>query len=201
MTSESLLSRLAQALDAEDLPYMIIGGQAVLLYGEPRVTRDIDVTLAATPEDLHPIRRVIQKLGLRPLIAEIEAFVRKTWVLPTLDEETGLRVDFIFSWTSYERLAIARARTIPISGYLVRFATPEDVIIHKALAGRPRDWEDIRAILRKQSIDSEEIRRWLSAFSEALGRDLLSPFERICAEESEGRPSDPPFPLSSSPSI
>ncbi|HXF69773.1 MAG TPA: nucleotidyl transferase AbiEii/AbiGii toxin family protein [Thermoflexus sp.] len=201
MTSESLLSKLARALDAEGLPYMIIGGQAVLLYGEPRVTRDIDVTLAATPEDLDPIRHVIQKLGLRPLITEIESFVRKTWVLPTLDEETGLRVDFIFSWTSYERLAIARARTIPIAGYPVRFAAPEDVIIHKALAGRPRDWEDIRSILRKQTLDSEEIRRWLRAFSEALGRDLLSPFEQIYAEESEGKPSDSPLPSGPSLSI
>ncbi|MDI3467220.1 MAG: hypothetical protein OJF50_006041 [Nitrospira sp.] len=40
-----LLERLATALDLAKIPYMIIGGQAVLLYGEPRLTRDIDVTL------------------------------------------------------------------------------------------------------------------------------------------------------------
>ena len=40
-----LLERLAVALDRAKIPYMIIGGQAVLLYGEPRLTRDIDVTL------------------------------------------------------------------------------------------------------------------------------------------------------------
>jgi hypothetical protein len=40
-----LLERLAHAFDEARLPYMIIGGQAVLLYGEPRLTRDIDITL------------------------------------------------------------------------------------------------------------------------------------------------------------
>jgi predicted nucleotidyltransferase len=66
----------------------------------------------------------------------------------------------------------------------------EDAIVHKALAGRPRDWEDVRSILRKQSVDPEEIRRWLRAFSESLGRDLLSPFETIWAEETGRRAAD-----------
>ena len=42
---EKLLKRLAVALDHVGLPYMVFGGQAVLLYGEPRLTRDIDITL------------------------------------------------------------------------------------------------------------------------------------------------------------
>ena len=42
---EKLLSRIGLCLDNQCLPYMIIGGQAVLLYGEPRLTKDIGVTL------------------------------------------------------------------------------------------------------------------------------------------------------------
>jgi mevalonate pyrophosphate decarboxylase len=48
----------------------------------------------------------------------------------------------------------------------------------------------VRSLLRKQSIDPEEIRRWLRAFSESLGRDLLSPFETIWAEETGRRAAD-----------
>lgn len=44
---EELFERIATALDQGALPYMIIGGQAVLLYGEPRLTKDIDITLGA----------------------------------------------------------------------------------------------------------------------------------------------------------
>lgn len=42
---ERLLERLAGSLDRHKIPYMVIGGQAVLVYGEPRLTRDIDVTV------------------------------------------------------------------------------------------------------------------------------------------------------------
>jgi hypothetical protein len=42
---EKLLSKIGLCLDSQSFPYMIIGGQAVLLYGEPRLTRDIDNNL------------------------------------------------------------------------------------------------------------------------------------------------------------
>ena len=44
---ENLLKRIAQSLKNAGIPYMVIGGQAVLLYGEPRLTKDIDITLGA----------------------------------------------------------------------------------------------------------------------------------------------------------
>jgi len=42
---EKLIKKIAFNLDKAKIPYMIIGGQAVLLYGVPRLTRDIDITL------------------------------------------------------------------------------------------------------------------------------------------------------------
>ncbi|MEA1964244.1 MAG: hypothetical protein U9O41_03845 [Candidatus Aerophobetes bacterium] len=42
---EETLAKPGLSLEKYNIPYMIIGGQAVLLYGKPRLTRDIDVTL------------------------------------------------------------------------------------------------------------------------------------------------------------
>ena len=42
---EDLIAKIALSLEEASLPYMIIGGQAVLLYGEPRLTRDIESPL------------------------------------------------------------------------------------------------------------------------------------------------------------
>jgi len=47
---QALLGSLARGLDRRGIRYMLIGGQAVLLYGEPRLTRDVDVTLGGGPE-------------------------------------------------------------------------------------------------------------------------------------------------------
>ncbi|NPA90657.1 MAG: nucleotidyltransferase family protein [Chloroflexi bacterium] len=186
----NLLTALVRTLDKARLPYMVIGGQAVLIYGEPRLTRDIDLTLGVSPEALPRVLQVAQELGLRPLVEDPEAFVRRTWVLPTLHPPSGLRVDFIFSWTPYERQALQRARAIPIEGYPVRFASPEDVVIHKLLAGRPRDLEDIRTILRKQELDTAYIRSWLAQFEQTLQRPFVARFERILQEEASARGSE-----------
>ena len=51
---------------------MVIGDQAVLYYGEPRLTRDIDIILdVATPD--------------------VGRFVSETHVLPLIETATGLR--------------------------------------------------------------------------------------------------------------
>ena len=42
---QKLLKKIANELNAHNIPYMVIGGQAVLIYGEPRLTKDIDITL------------------------------------------------------------------------------------------------------------------------------------------------------------
>jgi hypothetical protein len=64
---------------------MIIGGQAVLLYGEPRMTRDIDVTLGLDTDRLGDLLGAVRELALKPLPDDVESFVKETMVLPTLD--------------------------------------------------------------------------------------------------------------------
>jgi len=166
---------------------MIIGGQAVLLYGEPRLTRDIDITLGVNIDGLDRLLSAIRELPLKPLPPDIETFVHETMVLPTIDEHTGIRVDFIFSFTPYEITAIQRAKTVSILGQKLYFASPEDLIIHKIFAGRPRDLEDVRIILIKNpDIDNSYIRKWLKEFdrsSDAI--KFLKIFEEILRTVSE----------------
>lgn len=176
---EEILAKLARALDKNNIPYMIIGGQAVLLYGEPRLTRDIDVTLGDDIDILPKIIEVTKCLNLKPLPLDITEFVRQTMVLPTRDESSGIRVDFIFSFTPYERQAIEKTREVLLKKTPVRFAAPEDVIIHKVFAGRARDLDDVKSILLKNpSVDLPYIRKWLSEFDTSLSeKDLLKKFE------------------------
>jgi len=178
---EEILAKLALALDEQGIPYMIIGGQALLLYGEPRLTRDIDVTLGVDVDALPKIREIPRKLNLKPLSSDIVEFVKQTMILPTKDEVTGIRIDFTFSSTSYERQAIKRARKVPIEKTVVKFASLEDVIIHKVFTGRTRDLDDVRSILiRNPSVNLSYIEKWLSEFDKSLSKaELLKKFKKI----------------------
>jgi hypothetical protein len=42
---------------------MVIGGQAVLLHVEPRLTRNIDITLGIDVNELEKVKRVIQTVN------------------------------------------------------------------------------------------------------------------------------------------
>jgi predicted nucleotidyltransferase len=177
-----LLERLARGLDQAGLPYMIIGGHAVLLYGEPRLTRDIDVTLGVDVDRLTELVALLAELRLSPLV-EPASFTRRTMVLPCVDPDTSIRVDFIFSFTPYERDAISRAAVVRIGGTEVRFATVEDLIVHKILTGRPRDLEDVHSILLKQPhADLAAIRHQLAEFSQTLSQPLVEQFDALCKD-------------------
>jgi hypothetical protein len=98
---QRLLEAVARALDERRIPYMVIGGQAVLVHGEPRLTRDIDITLGVDLDRLDDVLRAADSAGLSALV-DPEAFTRSTMVLPCHDAGSGIRVDFIFSCSSYE---------------------------------------------------------------------------------------------------
>lgn len=147
---QKILVRIAQELDSSQLPYMIIGGQAVLLYGDPQATKNIDITLGADVGKLDIIRTIVRNLGMNPAVEDVEIFVQQHNILPVVDEESGIRIDFIFSFTPYERQAIQRAKRVKIENREVAYAGVEDIIIHKLVAGRPRDIEDVKSILVHQ---------------------------------------------------
>ncbi|MCC5953938.1 MAG: hypothetical protein JJU45_17725 [Acidimicrobiia bacterium] len=69
----------------------------------------------------------------------------------------GMRVDVLVAETSYQREAIERA----VDGQL----TAEDVVVHKVLAWRPRDRDDLVSILRSGiELDEAYIERWVAAW-------------------------------------
>lgn len=170
-----LLARLTRALRAHDLPFMLIGGQAVLLHGEPRLTLDVDVTLGVSPEALGTVLAACEAMGVDPLPRPVDDFVRETYVLPVADPETSIRIDLIFSTTAFEAGAIGRAIEVEIAGERVPFATAEDLIIHKLFAGRPRDLEDVEGIVSRKGheLDWGYLATWAEEFAAIPGREEM----------------------------
>lgn len=179
-----LLRTIALVLDRKRIPYMVIGGQAVLLHGEPRMTRDIDVTVGIGTEKIDQMLDAVGSVGLKPLV-DPDDFTLRTMVLPCQDPKSHIRVDFIFSFSPYERQAMERVRLVNMEGVDVKFASAEDLVIHKIFAGRPRDMEDVKSILIKNpEMDTPYIRRWLNDLAEATGESFVDRFESVLKNAS-----------------
>ncbi|HLF13794.1 MAG TPA: nucleotidyl transferase AbiEii/AbiGii toxin family protein [Bacteroidota bacterium] len=188
---QTLLVKLASLLDRASIPYMVIGGQAVLYHGEPRLTRDIDITLGNDIDKLEDVLRSLDGSGLDVAASDIERFTFETHVLPLVEKASGIRVDLIFSFSEYEREALRRAISVPLGERMVRFVSVEDLIIHKLVAGRPRDLEDVRGILaRSPRTDDAYLEKWLRSLGKTLDRDLAGEYRGIKPQALTPPPRD-----------
>lgn len=159
---------------------MIIGGQAALLYREPRFTNDIDITLGVGIEDSDILIQLCHELDFKILVDNHLDFLSQTMVLPVIDQISNFRIDFIFSFTQYERNAIERANIVNIDGSDVCFCSLEDIIILKVFAGRPRDIDDVKTIIRKNpDFDKKLVIEDLNVLGNAVDVDLVRRFTEL----------------------
>ena len=160
---------MVQTLAVAGVPGMVIGGVAASILGRPRATRDVDAVVWA-PEAAWPgFLAAAVAVGLRPRVSDPLAFARTSRVLLLRHEASGVDVDISFGSLPFEEEAIRRARSTMVAGVEVPLVTPEDLVILKAVANRPRDHVDIEAIIAAQpALDRRRIRRILRAFAEAL---------------------------------
>lgn len=75
---ERLLEKIATALNKAEIPYMVIGGQAVLLYGEPLLTKGIDITLGVDLENLSKVIDMVKSIDLQQWLMR-KRFLVKPW--------------------------------------------------------------------------------------------------------------------------
>ena len=172
----SVLRSVAVVLRDSGLGWYVFGAWAVLAYGRPRLTADLDITVAA---EIDQVPGLVSKLGAAGLVLQPQAseeFVRRTRVLPFVHEETGIPVDIVLAGPGLEEEFVKGAREIVLAGVSVPVISPEDLVVTKILAGRPKDLDDVDGILREQlpGLDLDRSRRFLSMLDEALSRDDLS---------------------------
>jgi DNA-directed RNA polymerase subunit F len=98
-------------------------------------------------------------------------------------------VDVVLAGPGIEELSFEGAIEIEIEGLTVPVARTEDIVVMKILSGRPKDLEDVAAILaaRRTSLDEQRVRELLGMLEQALDQsDLLPTFERHRARATRG---------------
>jgi hypothetical protein len=177
------LRGLQEVLSREGLRWYVFGAQAVVLYGQPRLTADLDVTLEATLEQAVPLLVSLREYGFESRAPDAEGLLRRARVLALVHRPSGFAIDIVVAGPGLEEEFLSNRRLVAVGGDLeVPVISPEDLVVTKILAGRPKDLEDVRGILREQgaSLDLERSRRFLRALEDALGRaDLVSTLDRL----------------------
>ncbi len=172
------LAALAEVLRARGTRWYLFGAQAVIIWGAPRMSADVDITVEIEPEEADGFVTLMEEAGFRLRIRDdVADFVARTRVLPFLHLKTEIPLDVVLAGPGLEELFLDRAREVEVAGTKMPVISPEDLIVTKILAGRPKDIEDVRGILRerKSSLNLDLIRETLALLDQALDRSDLSP--------------------------
>lgn len=162
----SVLKRLLEKLGCQ---WMIIGGVAASLLGKPRFTADVDAVALIEDEEITGFLEAAGRLGLKPRVKDAVEFARKNRVLLLKYTKTGINVDLSLGLLPFEKEAIKRSRHFRIGGIIFNLARPEDLIIFKAVAHRPRDIEDIRELAKAHAkLNRKYIAEKVKEFARAL---------------------------------
>jgi len=152
-TLVDLASELQKFFTARKWRFCFIGGLAVQHWGEPRLTRDVDLSLFTGFGDE---KRFIDELlrHYEGRIDDAEAFAVLNRVL-LLRSSEGIGIDIALAGLPFEEEVILRSKEIEmLPGRKIRICAPEDLIILKAFADRTTDWRDVESVIARQGVDA-----------------------------------------------
>lgn len=158
---EDPLANLAKLFETAGVEYAVIGAHAVNAWVEPRATADLDVTVFADAAGQQRLRTVLESAGYRVAREHGAALPSGPDFVRFVAESQPLFVEVQAAKTELQRQLVARASTSE-SG--VRVATPEDLIVLKLIAWRPKDRLDLLNLVRLQSLEWDYIDRQADAW-------------------------------------
>lgn len=156
-------------LDEAQIPYMVVGSVCSIIYGEPRMTKDIDIVIDIPVQDAIKFEFNFPFEGFYlppPEVLKDEIVRRGQFNLG--HHETGLKIDVVVRKQSpHAREEFKRRRKIAFwEGFHAFVASPEDVIIKKLDFFREGRSEkhlgDIRGILAHSEVDKDYVSYWVN---------------------------------------
>jgi len=145
-----ILKLVCTFLKEEKAVYVVVGGLAVLFYGIPRTTLDVDIIIGM---DLAGIKRFVGFLKENDFFADEEdikrAFEEKSH-LTIEDKSTMIRLDIKGIYSENDRLTLKRRRKVNLADFEFYVASPEDLIANKLLFGSEQDIKDAEGIYVRQ---------------------------------------------------
>lgn len=169
MDPRELLKNIARIFERLNLPYLVTGGMAVLIWGRPRFTADIDIVIELKPSDVKNFAGALKELSKAGYVDEdiMEEMVRNGGEFNFVDGTTGVKVDFwIFDNGDFDSSRLKRRVAKEILGQKIYFTSPEDLILSKLKwykeSHSNRHLEDAESVLKISGteLDMGYLEKW-----------------------------------------
>jgi len=172
MPAPDFIALFTEPLEQLAIPYMITGATAAILYGQPRLTNDIDVVIELHAADIERLRAAFPEHDFYMPPAEVigvELARTQRGHLNLIHFETGYKADlYPVGADPLHRWALPLRRRVPHGDGQISVAPPEYVILRKLEyfreGGSSKHAADIQTILRVNgaALDHAVLTSWIS---------------------------------------
>ncbi len=164
----SVFSVIISRLEENHIEYMVVGSIASIVYGEPRMTKDMDLVIDILPTQLKEFEHLFpaEEFYCPPLEILSDELIRRGQ-FNLIHHQSGLKIDFIFRKnTAHSQEEFSRKRRIELwPNFKAQIASPEDVIIKKLDYYREgesvKHLLDIKGILTQTEMDLAYLEKWI----------------------------------------
>ena len=138
---------LLEGFAREGVEFLVIGGYAFAFHVKPRATKDLDLLLSGSSENLERASRALAAYGAPVTVVEATRRLREDEV--AYFGQPPLRVDLLRSIEGRTTADVMKnAVTGTWDGLALRYIALDDLIANKKAAGRPQDLADVKALER-----------------------------------------------------
>jgi hypothetical protein len=181
----SALKDIAHIFETLSAKYAVMGGVAVRVYGIPRPTYDVDFTVALARDRLPSFFTYVTDYGYTVAPPYLNGWIDEVGGMPVVKvrlylQNHGIDIDVFLAESEFQQSLLSRRQREEVEGAGIWFVSPEDLILLKLIAGRPRDLVDVRDVLFTQGrLDEAYLRRWAAALgvSNALENALSEEYD------------------------
>ncbi len=189
-SQEVFLEGLIEKLNRQDIPYMLSGSVSSSLHGNPRATKDVDMVIAPTEEQILNFANMLGERYYVNLDAVRYAFAHNS-MFNVIDNESGWKADFIirkdrpFSHREFERKCTAKIKKLD-----VWVTSSEDTILSKLeWAKNSHSEQQFRdalgvAVVQWHRLDIDYMHKWAEELRvESSLRQLLQQAKKLLASK------------------
>jgi hypothetical protein len=179
---KAFFTHVIHVLERLDIPYMVVGGFAAILYGQPRLTIDVDVVVDMEPRHVDPFVAAFPIPDYYVSKEAVRDSLRRRYLFNVIQPTTGAKVDLIpLPRDRFTREAFHRRQRVTYDeeGRAAAFMAPEDVVVAKL-----RAYEETESDRHLRDAESVLVMQW-GALDLALMRrgaraaDVFESLERL----------------------
>lgn len=167
MVQKDILLKVLDALDSQQILYMIVGSFASNYWGRPRNTHDADLVVEILPTHAAGLAKLLEDEFYAPDFVIQEAAERGDH-FNVIHFQTGFKVDFwVRKNTAYEQICFQRRFQGTMFGRSVWLTSVEDIILSKLTWYQlspvlDRQLQDVLEVyeIQEHELDQEYLNRW-----------------------------------------